>query len=59
MNFTPEYFKERTDASLSLFDEIQGMDIDELKLKPREAKGLYQVSEVGLLAFVGTHCQPM
>lgn len=43
MNFTPEYFKERTDASLSLFDEIQGMDIDELKLKPREAKGLYQL----------------
>ena len=44
MNFTPEYLKERTDAAMSLFNEIQEMDIDEPKLKPRETKAVYLVS---------------
>ena len=44
MNFTPEHLKERTDDILSLLDEVQKMNIDELKLKPREAKAVYQVS---------------
>jgi hypothetical protein len=46
MNFTPEYLKEKTDAAFSLLDEVEKMDIDELKLKPREVKAVYQVSAV-------------
>ena len=45
MNFTPEHLKERTDAVLSLLDEVQNMNIDELKLKPREAKAVYQLKQ--------------
>ena len=62
MNFTPEHLKERTDAALSLLDEVQRMNIDELKLKPREAKAVYQVSTVGSKPRVFVchkHCQPL
>ena len=44
LNFTPEYLKERTDAAMSLLNEIQEMEIDEPKLKPRETKTIYLVS---------------
>ncbi|XP_028402716.1 uncharacterized protein LOC114525533 [Dendronephthya gigantea] len=45
MNFTPEYLKEKTDATLALLEEINNMDIDEEKLKSREAKVVYQVKQ--------------
>ena len=40
---TPEYLKEKTDAALSLLNEINETDMDENKMKPREVKGVEQV----------------
>ena len=43
-NYTPAYLKERTDVALSLLNEIKNKSMDENKMKPREIKGVEQVS---------------
>jgi hypothetical protein len=47
--------KERTDVAISLLDEMNGMDIDELKLKPREAKAVSQVRILTMPVFFLCH----
>lgn len=46
MNITPAFLKERTDLALSLLEEFKKINYDELKLKPRETKAVYQVSVI-------------
>lgn len=43
-NCTPEYLKEKTDVAFSLLNEVKNKDMDENKMKPREVKGVEQVS---------------